>query len=302
MEMTRRLPSLKALRAFESLSRHLTLTKSAEELHVTPAAVNQLIRSLEADLGFDLFRRGNRQYTLTEAAQAGIADLRDGFSRITHAVDRMCQSASHAQVTISVVPSLASIWLVPRLERFRREQPDLDVLIEISSELTDFTRSTVDMAIRYGSGQYPGLHVVELFHEEFFPVCSPELAKGEVPLRSPADLRHHTLLHVDWTPADGQWPNWQDWLDASGTAEVDVTHGPRFSHQHLAYQAALHAQGIALGSTALVSDDLAAGRLVKPFKTTIPASFGYYIVCPKDRAEEWAISAFRDWLLEEARG
>lgn len=298
--MPRRLPSLKALKALEVLSRHLNLGKAAEELFVTPAAVNQLIKSLEDELGVTLFNRARRQYSLTREAEAGLPELRQGFDLIADSIDKMCQSASHAQVSVSVAASFAAIWLVPRLERFRREHTDIDVFLEVSSEVKDLSRESIDMAIRYGPGDYPDLDVTELFREEFFPVCSPDLVRAPAALQEPEDLRQQTLLHVDWAPSVGHWPTWKNWFDVAGIEHDNVDHGPRFSHQHLAYQAAAHGQGVALGSTALVADDLATGRLVRPFGISVSVDWGYYVVCRPGRAEEPTISAFRDWLLKES--
>ena len=163
----------------------------------------------------------------------------------------------------------------------------------------DFARDGIDVAIRYGSGDYPGLHAVPLFEESIFPVCSPALVDGPAPLREPADLKGHTLLHVDLGPHHGTWPDWRMWLLAAGADDVDHTRGPRFSEISMALQAAVRGQGVALGSTGLVDDDLAAGRLVWPFDLCMPTDFGYYVVCPEESAGQANVAALRDWLIAE---
>jgi LysR family glycine cleavage system transcriptional activator len=201
-----------------------------------------------------------------------------------------------------MVPAFAAKWLVPRLERFREAEPKIDVRIHGSMERVDFAREPVDMAIRYGTGVYPGLRVDLLMDNEVFPVCSPRLQRGLHPLRKPEDLRHHTLLHLEWDRRDDTWPDWRMWLLAAGARGVDPTRGPRFSQSDFAIEAAIDGQGVALTGRALTSADLAAGRLVRPFELSMPTRFCYYVVCPQARAEEPKIAAFRDWVLAEARG
>lgn len=296
-----RLPSLNALRAFEAVARHLSVAKAAEELHVTPAAVSQQLRVLEQDLGVELFTRVKRALRPTETAEAGYPDLRDGFDSLVRGVGRMRARGARRLLTVSVEPSFAATWLVARLERLRQMQPELDVLIETSMRLVSLEREGFDLAIRYGIGAYPGLESARLFAEEVFPVCSPRLLEGPTPLREPDDLRHHTLLHLEWASAYGEWPDWDAWLTAAGATQVDAGRGPRFTDHALVLQTAVEGQGVALGSTALVADDLAAGRLVWPFDLCLPTRFGYFLVWPQDSVERPETEAFRAWLLEEAR-
>lgn len=297
--MAERLPSLNALRAFEATARHLSLTRAASELHVTPAAISHQIKALEADLGVKLLRRSGREVRLTEAAQAGLAQLREAFDGLAQAARRMRAQAGGRLLTVSVTPSFAATWLVPRLDRFRAAHPEVDLRIHASHRVVDFARDGIDVAIRYGSGDYPGLHAVPLFEESIFPVCSPALVDGPPPLREPADLKGHTLLHVDLGPHHGTWPDWRMWLLAAGADDVDHTRGPRFSEISMALQAAVRGQGVALGSTGLVDDDLAAGRLVWPFDLCMPTDFGYYVVCPEATAGQANVAALREWLIAE---
>ena len=296
-----RLPSLNALRAFEAVARHLSLTRAAEELHVTPAAVSHQIRALEADLGVTLLRRVRRDFRLTDAAQAGLPPLREAFDLLGEAVERMHSGRSDRLLTVSVLPSFAATWLVPRLSGFQALHPELDVLLDTTDRLVDPRREAIDLGIRFGAGSYPGLEVTQLFGDDIFPVCSPALLQGPQPLRTPADLRHHNLLHVDWTPFMAETGDWQTWLLAAGyDDQVDASRGPRFSHSNLALQAAVHGQGVAIGSTALAEDDLAAGRLVRPFEVSVPVNLCYYVVTAPGAAARPKVRAFRDWLMGQA--
>ncbi len=298
--MADRLPSLNALRAFECVARHLSVTKAADELHVTPAAVSLQVKALEADLGAKLVRRDGRGLALTTAGRAGLADLGEGFDRLARAARAMRPDRDRHMLTVSVEPSFAATWLVRRLDRFKRDHPGVDVRIDASMDRADFARDSVDLGIRYGTGDYPGLNVVRLFDDEVFPVCAPALMDGIHPLGEPGDLRWHTLLHLDWPPHMGEWPDWSSWLRAAGVDDIDAGRGPHFTDESMALQAAVQGQGVALGNTALVADDLAAGRLVWPFALCLPTMFAYYVVCPEGRADEPTITAFRDWLLAEA--
>ncbi len=298
-----RLPSLNALRAFEAVARHLNLTRAAEELHVTPAAVSHQIKALEEDLGVPLLRRVRREFFLTDAAQAGLPALREAFDLLGDAVERMRSELPDRLLTISVLPSFAVSWLVPRLSRFKAQHPEIDVRLDTTDRVVDLRREGIDLGIRFGAGDYPGLEVDRLLDEEIFPVCSPSLLEGPQPLKTPEDLRHHSLLHVDWTPFMKETGDWNLWLMAAGLDEVvDVSRGPRFSHTNLALQAAVHGQGVVIGSQALAADDLAAGRLVRPFGMSVQLNFCYFVVTTPATARLPKVAAFKDWLLREAAG
>lgn len=290
-----RLPSLNALRAFSVAGQYLSFTKAATELNVTQAAISHQIKTLEDQLGIKLFRRAPRGLMLTEAGQAYLPSVRDAFDRLVAATDRLETRDAGGILTISVLPSFAARWLVPRLLRFRQTHPDIDLRVAAEDRLTEFERDGVDIAIRYGAGNYPGLHTTAVFGESFFPVCSPVLTSGTVPLKEPADLRHHTLLH------DAVTMDWPMWLLAAGITDlVDVSRGPAFNDSALMLQAAADGQGVALGRSTLVADDLASGRLVKPFSISLPSHYGYYLVYPEAFVGRPKVKAFEDWLLEEA--
>jgi len=300
--MYRNLPPLSALRAFEAAARHLSFTKAAEELGVTPAAVSHQIKGLEDYLGVVLFRRLTRALRLTEAAQGALPTLREGFAKLAEASDRLRAPADSGVLTVSVGPSMAAKWLVPRLESFRVAHPELDLRLDANDTVVDLNRGEVDVGLRYGRGQYPGMRADCLFDDRFFPVCAPALMDGPHPLRVPADLRHHTLLHLDWRMEDPTAPSWRMWLLAAGVEDIDAAKGPRYNVESVLVQAAMSGQGLALASHALVQDDLADGRLVKPFELSVTdqGGFCYYVVSTRARAEEPKIAAFRDWVLTEA--
>jgi LysR family glycine cleavage system transcriptional activator len=299
--VAQRLPSLNSLRAFEAAARHLSLTKAARELSVTPAAVSHQIKALEVDLGVALLRRVKGEFVLSEAAQSALPALRAGFDQIAEAARRLRSDQTRHFLTISVGPTFTSTWLVRRLGRFKAAFPEIDVRLQTTDNLADFARDGVDVAIRFGRGDYPGMAAIRLFDEEIYPVCSPGLLERGPPLESPSDLAAHTLLHVEWIPSGGsETLDWEMWLRAAGAQGVDHTRGPRFSHSSNALQAAVEGQGVALGSGSLARDDLEAGHLVCPFDIVLPVNFAYYLVYPEATAEASKVAAFRDWILAEA--
>ncbi len=299
--MNAHLPPLNALRAFEAAARHLSFTKAAHELSVTPAAVSQQVRSLESHLGVTLFRRRNRSLLLTDAAQACLPFMREGFDRLAEGVDRLRSANTGGVLAVSVAPSFASKWLVPRLGRFSQAHPDIEVWVSSSMELVDFNRDDVDLAIRYGTGRYPGVKVERLLSEYVFPVCSPKLLEGAQPLRTPDDLCNYPLLHDDSPDDDDSCPDWTMWLKAAAVSCVDAARGPRFNQSSLVLEAAASGRGVALAKSALASGDIAEGRLVKPFETTLPIDFAYYMLCPESKLTLPKVATFRAWLIEMAR-
>ena len=300
--MTRRLPPLNSLRAFEAAARHLSFKAAAEELNVTPAAISQQVRALEEQCGRPLFRRLTRALELTEAGSAAAPLLGEGFDRLAEGSEAMRSTEPSRVITVSTAPSFGAKWLLPRLERFRAAHPDYDVRVDATDTPARFSGDGVDVALRYGAGQYPGLRAERLLAQVTEPVCAPELVDGEPPLRTPQDLRHHTLLHVEWARLKEGAPNWGMWLRAAGVEGVDAERGPRFSYESLALAAAVAGQGVALIGRAVAEDDLAAGRVVHPFPggTTQTTAFCYYVVYPPARAEEPKVRAFRDWVMKEA--
>ncbi|MCW5772108.1 MAG: transcriptional regulator GcvA [Rhodospirillaceae bacterium] len=296
---TKRLPPLNSLRAFVAAARHLSFAKAAEELNVTPGAVSQQIKQLEDHLGCQLFRRTNRHLLLTDEGQACLPGLIESFDRMHEALDAIAQVGRDGRLTVSVAPSLAAKWLVPRLDRFTALHPEIDVLVSASMQLTDFEAESVDCAIRYGAGRYPHLVVEKLMAESVVPVCSPALLEGKTALRKPADLEHFTLLHDDSPDQDASCPDWRMWLRAAGVDQVDARRGLRFNQSSLVLEAALSSRGVALAKARLAADDLRAGRLVALFEAKQPLQFAYYFVAPPEKSALKRVQLFRDWLKDE---
>ncbi len=300
--MARKLPPLNALRAFEASGRHLSFKRAADELHVTPAAISQQVKTLEDYFDAPLFRRMTRALRLTDAGQAVMPLLTDAFDKLAEADHLLRSRRNDASLVVSVPPSFGAKWLVPRLDRFRRAHPEHEIRLDATDRRADFARENVDVALRYGSGNYPGLHVECVLAEFVIPVCAPSLLQGKRPLREPSDLKHHTLIHLHWTGEPEAAPNWHMWLKAAGVDGIDVEHGPRFSMENMAVQAALDGQGVALVSNALVVDDIARGNLLRPFPDAARPqnAFCYYFVCPHRNLKLPRVAAFRDWVMAEA--
>ena len=294
------LPPLNALRVFESAARHLSFTKAAEELNVTPGAVSQQIKTLEDFVGAKLFRREKRALLLTDEAQASLPILREGFDRLLDASKILTSRADTGRLTVSVAPSLAAKWLVPRLDRFHDLHPEIEVWISADMDVVDFAVDDIDVAIRYGAGQYTGLHTEHLMSETIVPVCSPQLLMGENPLRTPADLAHYPLLHDASPDKDDSIPTWSMWLKAAGVEGVDGKKGAKFNQSSLVIESAVAGRGVALAKSALALADLEAARLAIPFDLTTPSSFAYYVVHPTSKSRSTAVKAFKEWLHKEA--
>jgi len=296
----KQIPPLNGLRVFEAAARHLSFTKAAEELNVTPGAVSQQIKALEDFLQTPVFRRQKRSLLLTDEAQASLPILREGFDKLAEAGKILSAKADTGRLTVSVAPSLASKWLVPRLDRFQEAHPEIDVWVSADMDVVDFAVDDVDLAIRYGSGRYPGLVIDHLMAEKIVPVCSPQLLTSEHPLKSPQDLVHHTLLHDSSPDKDENCPNWPMWLKAAGVCHKQGERGLKFNQSSLVIEAAVAGKGVALAKSALALADLEAARLVIPFDLTTPTDFGYYIVHPPSKSSSQAVKLFTAWLKEEA--
>ncbi len=290
--MKRWLPSLNGLRAFEAAARHQSFTRAAEELSVTQTAVSHQIRTLEERLGLKLFERRGPALRLTKAAKNYLPSVRSAFDELYDATERLMGRDGDATLTVSTLTSFAVKWLVPRLGGFQDLHPEVSIRITTSMASVNFDRDDVDVAIRFGRGDWPGLRVDRLIREDIFPVCSPRLLDGPHPLGRPADLASHTLLHVV-----GFREDWQVWLTAAKVDGVDPSSGLRFDLIVNALQAAIDGLGVALGRTALVQGDLAAGRLIAPFDISLPIEAAYYVVAPEQTADLPKIVAFREWLI-----
>ncbi|MEM9089314.1 MAG: transcriptional regulator GcvA [Cyanobacteria bacterium P01_F01_bin.53] len=302
----RELPPLNALHAFEAAARQMSFQRAAAELDVTPTAISHQIKKLENHLGQALFiRRNPHPILLTEAGKQLYPVVRDGFDAFAEAIAQLNNHLNNRQsstaLTVTAINDFASKWLVPRLPHFQKTHPDIDIHLQTSVTVVDLHARTVDLAIRYGQGNYPGLASTKLFSDQYDPVCSPLLLKGEHPLNTPDDLVHHTLLHCEWVNYTGpNQPTWQRWLQAAKVTTVDTTKGPKFTGESLVIQSAINGQGIGLCSSIHTADDVARGALVRPFGITLKG-FGFYAVHLLNHPKAAQILSFIGWLEDMAK-
>jgi LysR family glycine cleavage system transcriptional activator len=308
-----RVPPFGTLRAFEAAARHLSFKKAAEELHVTPSAISQQIRALEDHLGVALFRRMTRALELTLEGKAMLPKVRDGLGSLSAAMNLVRKPVvTTGPLTVSAPPSFSTRWLLPRLQRFAKAHPEIDLRLTSSLEMIDgrapdnghplfIEPGDERVAIRYGDGDYVGSRIDRIFQAAYVPVCSPRLLDGPNPLLAPEDLRHHTLIHDDTVPDANRRPTWKQWLQQEGVEGVDALRGPHFTDGSLAIEAAADGMGVALALRPLVCSDVKAGRLVIPFDSPMPSNYAYYFVTPETAHERIDLSQFRTWVLTEAR-
>lgn len=289
--MARRLPPLNALKAFETAARHLSFTKAAEEMYVTQAAISHQIKALEDHLGLKLFMRKNRSLLLTEEGQSYFLDIKEIFLQLHESTEKLLARGAKGSLTVSLQPSFAIQWLVPRLNQFSELHPDIDVRIKAvdldEGSLTD----DVDVAIYYGRGTWRNLHADKLHTEYLLPVCSPLLLNSSKPLSEPTDLQYHNLLH------DGSRRAWKAWFTTQNYKHFNVNQGPIFSHSSMVLQAAIHGQGVALAHNVLARPDINSGRLIVPFNHVLISKDAYYLVCRESQTELGKITAFRQWMM-----
>ncbi|MGD8429746.1 MAG: transcriptional regulator GcvA [Ectothiorhodospiraceae bacterium] len=294
----RRLPPLNSVRAFEAAARHTSFAAAADELSVTASAVSQQVKALEDWLGLALFSRTPRGLLLTDAGRRYLPALTEALDRVDRATRQLFASESARVITVTVTPSLGTQWLVPHLWEYSTRNPGVDVRISATERTVDLTREDVDLAVRLGRGAGDGVVSEFLIRDTVAPVCAPALVGGEYPLKHPADLQHHRLLHMDDPLYNAGVTTWQEWLEAAGAGEVDASVGPRFSVWYLAIMEAVAGRGVALGPRSLVGEELRAGRLVAPFDLWLPAGVDYYVAYREGALERPALAAFRDWLFE----
>ena len=311
--MIYRLPPLNALRVFEAAARHLSFKAAAVELSITQAAVSHQVKSLEEYLGVELFRRSGRGVRLTEAARACLPKLREGFDSLAAAVELIRERAGDAELQITAPPVFAARWLMPRLAAFAKREPRIDVRVVASSKMVDAgaldsptLMSGLDLRdessgveIHLGAGEYPGYRADKLFEVSTAVVAAPDLLAT---LKKPEDLANHLLLHDDAMNLVAGGDAWRKWLEAAGVADrVDGSRGPHFSSNILSLEAASQKLGVALALRPLVDADIASGRLVAPFAIELKPQSAYYLVCPEVIAGRPAVTAFREWLLAQAK-
>ncbi|ANK71151.1 MULTISPECIES: transcriptional regulator GcvA [Ensifer] len=292
--MSTYLPSLASLRAFEATARHLSVTKAAQELNVTPGAVSLQVRELEQALAVTLFERRPRQLALTEDGSTYFATLRRAFRMMREATEELTARKRAPVLTVSCTPTFAAQWLVPRIGAFELQVPGIDVRISTTNRLTDFNSDGVDIAIRHGLGRYDGLVSERLIDDDPVPVLHPAL-RARNPLDMPGDLAAHVLLH------DVHRQDWRLWLDAAGADGVDAGRGPVFVNSNGAIEAAKAGDGVALVRLSLVTRELAEGVLEAPFPEGVMTGLAYHLVYPPAALDRPPVTAFRAWIIEQAR-
>lgn len=295
------LPPIQSLRAFEAAARHLNYSRAADELCLTHGAISHHIGRLEKDLGgVRLFVRDGQRMLLTDAGQVFVMEVREGLRALTAAMEnartRPRRDGARRVLSVSVLPSLAGRWLVPRLAGFQAGHPEIDIAIHPTANLAALDgRDGIELAIRYGPGKWPGLISIPLMKSFIFPVCSPEFLTRSL-INFPEDLQTFTLLR---SPRQ----KWRPWLLAVGLDLPEPDQGPVYDDAGLLLQAAAAGQGVALARSALAMDDLAAGRLVRLSDIEIEDDYGWFLVWREPlRGDRTDLEAFTAWLQHEAAG
>ena len=291
------LPPLAALRALEAAARHCSFTHAAAELNVTQSAISHQIRHLEELWGLKLFKRNVRPLTLTRNGAMLAPVARDFFLQLSVTLENLRGVEARSALRISTLESFALTWLVPRLNDFREQHPEIDVWVATKDHLVDFSVEDVDLGIRLGHGVYPGLFSRLLLREYCFPVCSIQLVERLGMPSGPADLaRYPLLLHHDGMGSS----YWETWLAAAGVPDLPLSHGPRFPNTNMALQAAIAGQGVALVRSAHVDGGLDSAGLLRLFDVRCQTDAAYYLVCPEGTETRPRIIAFRNWIQAEA--
>lgn len=295
---------LNALRALEASARHQSFSAAAAELNVTPAAVGQLVRTLEDWLGAPLFHRnpgGKARLVTTEAAERALPDLRAGFDKLVLGLERLKEGSLNGVLTVTVSPAFAAKWLLPRIDRFQSVCPETDVRLDTNLKAVDFVSQRIDIGVRYGTGDWPGLTAVKLMGEEVFPVCSPAFLQQHPQLRQPADLARQTLIHDLSMDGHADFPTWQAWLANAGVRDVPTSRSMKINNSAAVLQAAVEGHGVAMARSVMAHDDIASGRLVRLCgEITFESPLAYYIVYRPESAGLPRLVTFRGWLLAEA--
>lgn len=296
---------LNALRAFEASARHQSFSAAAAELNVTPAAVGQLVRTLEDWLGAPLFHRaagGRVRLVPTETAERALPEIRAGFDRLTLGLERLKEGSMNGVLIVTVSPAFAAKWLLPRIDRFQAACPDTDVRLDTNLKAVDFVSQRIDIGVRYGLGIWPGLTAEKLMDEEVYPVCSPEMLRDSDRLTQPADLQHETLIHDLSMDGNAGFPTWAAWLQKAGVAHASGSRGMKINNSAAVLQAAVEGHGIALARSVMAREDIASGRLVRLFsEISFSSPLAYYVVYRADCSGLPRIRTFRDWLIAEAK-
>jgi DNA-binding transcriptional LysR family regulator len=297
----RRLPTLDLLKGFESAARLLSFTKAGEELYLTQSAVSRQVQELEEQLGMALFRRRHRAIVLTDAGRQLYPAVAQMLADLRAAIEKLREHTGTRSLAVTSTPGFAALWLIPRLAGFSRSRPEVDVRISAAVRYQDLEREGIDVAIRYCPQTMVGPEAVRLFGERVFPVCSPKLLRDpKRPLKGPADLRHHVLLHVD--DPDGRWPwqSWRPWLEVAGVPDLRPAGSLSFSGYDQVIPAAIAGHGVALGRSPLTDHAVRSGELVVPFDAGPVTDRAYWIVTSRNAVARVEVTAFVAWLQAEA--
>jgi LysR family glycine cleavage system transcriptional activator len=290
----RKLPALNALRTFEAAARHESFSRAADELFVTHGAVSHQMRALEEELGVALFARTGKRVRLTDAGNRYAKSVRAALMTLADATRDVRSGERTRRLVVSSSPSFSARWITPRIGSFMDRHPEVDVDLLSTNALADFSRDDVDVAIRYGRGNYPDLHVELLLDEVAFPVCSPTFNGGQLP-KTPADLLHVPLLRSDTDL-------WRPWFEAAGLPDAtEPRRGVLFDDSSNLLLAAGDGQGVALARSSIVMQELVAGRLVRLFDVEAASPWSYYFVCPPPLMTSARVQAFRAWIFEEVK-
>jgi LysR family glycine cleavage system transcriptional activator len=289
--MARRLPPLSALRPFEAAARLESFSRAGEELHITHGAVSHQVRALEEHLGTPLFTRHGKRVTLTAAGRTFAERVRAALDEIARAAEMVRPARGDDRVTVSVLPSFASRWLMPRLIRFMEANPQIEVNVNASTALADFARDGIDLAIRFGPGPWPGLVCEKFLDDEYFPVASPGMNGGKLP-KTPKDLLRVRIMREERD-------YWQKWFEAAGVPLAEPLEGPLFNDSTYSLQAAARGEGVALARRSIIGEDLERGTLKRLFDIAMPCRESYWFVSPKETTHKRSVKAFRDWMKSE---
>jgi len=292
---------LNALRAFEAAARHSSFSLAAKELHVSHSTISHHVKGLETSLGISLFLRQNRTVVLTSAGEILFPVLKQSFDRMASTLDTIKSGDENSPLRIVLTPSFANKWFIPRLHRFREENADINVELKQSLSSNDFKKNEFDVGVRFGLGQWPGMHTELLLPIRMSPLCSPKLLQGGAELNSPADLSQFTFIHADIDDAIDMKSEWRSWLGSMGAADINCHNGLSFQDPGLALNAARDGLGVAMGYLELAADDLNSGKLIRPFAAEVQHPWPYFIVVPENKTEDPQVQIFCEWLRSETK-
>lgn len=292
---------LNALRAFESAARLSSFSKAADELHISHSTISHHIKGLESGLGVELFSREKRNVVLTQEGEMIFPVLRESFDAISEVLGKVQRNTKTRELNVTVTPTFANKWLVGHLKSFQEMHPNVRVRLHATMELVDFNKENIDIGIRTGTGNWPGLKSILLMPTHMTPLCSPSLLKGHKGKFGINDLRNLTFIHADVSRGTGIESEWREWLDSNGGQDLECDDGLHFHDPGLALQAAVDGLGVAMGYVELARHDIEENRLVRPFDFQTAHPWSYYIVTPEDNPGDSLTSEFSDWLIKEAK-